>query len=57
MRLIKQNIDRDGSGSVTLYPEEPEDMVCQSSFEVPCKAATYHCESGMLTTSFGLQTC
>ena len=26
MRLIKQHIDRDGSGSVTLYPEEPEDM-------------------------------
>jgi protein pelota len=27
MRLIKQNIERDGSGAVTLYPEEPEDMV------------------------------
>ncbi len=27
MRLIKQNIDRDGSGTVTLFPEEPEDMV------------------------------
>ncbi|KAJ9262772.1 hypothetical protein DTO212C5_7783 [Paecilomyces variotii] len=26
MRLIKSNIERDGSGSVTLYPEEPEDM-------------------------------
>ncbi|EEQ33064.1 Translation factor pelota [Microsporum canis] len=26
MRLIKQNIERNGSGSVTLYPEEPEDM-------------------------------
>ncbi|MCJ1257730.1 Translation factor pelota [Lignoscripta atroalba] len=26
MRLIKQNINRDGSGSVTLYPEDPEDM-------------------------------
>ena len=26
MRLIKQSIDRDGSGSVTLYPEEAEDM-------------------------------
>ncbi|OAX81105.1 mRNA surveillance protein pelota [Emergomyces africanus] len=26
MRLIKQNIERDGSGFVTLYPEEPEDM-------------------------------
>ena len=27
MRLIKENIERDGSGSVTLYPEDPEDMV------------------------------
>lgn len=28
MRLIKQNIDaKDGSGSATLLPEEPEDMV------------------------------
>ncbi|KAJ6263376.1 hypothetical protein Dda_1939 [Drechslerella dactyloides] len=26
MRLIKQQIERDGSGIVTLYPEEPEDM-------------------------------
>ncbi|KAH0539004.1 hypothetical protein FGG08_004454 [Glutinoglossum americanum] len=26
MRLIMQNIDRDGSGTVTLFPEEPEDM-------------------------------
>ncbi|KAM5431805.1 Translation factor pelota [Microsporum ferrugineum] len=26
MRLIKQNIERNSSGSVTLYPEEPEDM-------------------------------
>lgn len=26
MRLIKQSIDRDGSGNVTLLPEEPEDM-------------------------------
>ncbi|KAI9838885.1 MAG: hypothetical protein M1819_004093 [Sarea resinae] len=26
MRLIKQNIDRDGSGTITLFPEEPEDM-------------------------------
>src|SRR5271155_1941807 len=30
MRLIKRNINRDGSGSVTLCPEEPEDMVCQA---------------------------
>lgn len=27
MRLIKKSIERDMSGSVTLYPEEPEDMV------------------------------
>lgn len=27
MRLIKQSIERDGSGFVTLYPEDPEDMV------------------------------
>lgn len=26
MRLIKQSIERDGSGSITLHPEEPEDM-------------------------------
>lgn len=31
MRLIKQNIERkDGSGSATLLPEEPEDMVSES---------------------------
>jgi hypothetical protein len=27
MRLIKQNIERDGTGTVVLLPEEPEDMV------------------------------
>lgn len=26
MRIVKRHIDRDGSGSVTLCPEEPEDM-------------------------------
>ena len=31
MRLIKQNIERDGSGFVTLYPEDSEDMVIASS--------------------------
>jgi hypothetical protein len=31
MRLIKQNIiEKDGSGTATLLPEEPEDMVSQS---------------------------
>lgn len=27
MKLVKQNIAKDGSGTVTLQPEEPEDMV------------------------------
>ena len=26
MRLVGQSLDRDGSGHMTLYPEEPEDM-------------------------------
>ena len=26
MRIFKQSIERDGSGTITLYPEEPEDM-------------------------------
>eukprot|EP01134_Creolimax_fragrantissima_P003055 CFRG3055T1 len=26
MKLLKQSVDRDGSGFVELYPEEPEDM-------------------------------
>ncbi|CZR51921.1 related to cell-cycle protein PELOTA [Phialocephala subalpina] len=26
MQLKKQNIERDGSGTITLFPEEPEDM-------------------------------
>lgn len=56
MRLIKQNIDRDGSGSVTLYPEEPEDMVCQAHLQQPHQPTTYYRESGTLTTSFDLQT-
>lgn len=31
MRLIKQSIEKkDGSGSATLLPEEPEDMVSLS---------------------------
>jgi protein pelota len=34
MRLIKQNIEiKDGSGSATLLPEEPEDMVRSSETE------------------------
>jgi len=27
MKLVKSHIDSDGSGGVTLCPEEPEDMV------------------------------
>ena len=35
MKLIKQNIERkDGSGSATLLPEEPEDMV-RPSYSAP----------------------
>jgi protein pelota len=26
MRLIKQSVERDGSGTISLFPEEPEDM-------------------------------
>ncbi|KAI9801869.1 MAG: Translation factor pelota [Piccolia ochrophora] len=26
MRIIKKNVDKDGSGTITLFPEEPEDM-------------------------------
>ncbi|KAI9804815.1 MAG: hypothetical protein M1825_001183 [Sarcosagium campestre] len=26
MRVIKKNIDKDGTGTITLFPEEPEDM-------------------------------
>jgi protein pelota len=33
MRLIKQSIEqKDGSGSATLLPEEPEDMVSKSVY-------------------------
>jgi hypothetical protein len=35
MRLIKQNIiEKDGSGTATLLPEEPEDMVSQSVSDI-----------------------
>lgn len=40
MRLVKRHIDSDGSGSVTLYPEEPEDMVGFKQLTLP---------SGLLT--------
>lgn len=33
MKLVKQFIDaRDGSGSVTIIPEDPEDMVGRARF-------------------------
>lgn len=32
MRLIKKDFEPKGAGSVTLFPEEPEDMVRASSF-------------------------
>jgi hypothetical protein len=50
MRLIKQNIERDGSGTITLFPEEPEDMV--SSVPVPILKilqAEHRAYSGMPT--------
>lgn len=28
MKLVRKYIEKDGSGRVTLLPEEPEDMVC-----------------------------
>lgn len=35
MRLIKQDIQRDGSGTVALFPEDPEDMVATPSPHFP----------------------
>lgn len=32
MKLVKSLIHKDGSGTVTLLPEEPEDMVRLSCF-------------------------
>ena len=37
MRLVKRHIDRDGSGSVVLCPEEPEDMVSLTPPAPPSK--------------------
>jgi len=34
MRLVKRQINNDGSGSVTLCPEEPEDMVLEHSPDI-----------------------
>jgi eRF1 domain 1 len=43
MRLIKESIERDGSGFVTLYPEDPEDMVCTSIQFSPNKSFVPDC--------------
>ena len=52
MRLIKQSIERkDGSGSATLLPEEPEDMVGHTANHYQYEERILMCESsGMLTT-------
>ena len=50
MRLIKQNIEKkDGSGTATLLPEEPEDMVTRPKFLLQ-QNTTDHPPSGTLTT-------
>ena len=42
MRLVRQNIERkDGSGSATLLPEEPEDMVSMSVCGALCQLGTH----------------
>ena len=38
MRLLRQNIERDGSGTMTLLPEEAEDMVCTYIYLLPSSA-------------------
>ena len=54
MRLIKRHIERDGSGNVTLCPEEPEDMVSRDfPVSMTFSEGKY---SGMLTISSDLQT-
>jgi eRF1 domain 1 len=49
MRLVKRLIESDGSGSVTLYPEEPEDMVGIHR-GVTLSVMLIGISSGMLTT-------
>jgi protein pelota len=53
MRLIKQSIEKDGSGTITLFPEEPEDMV--SSHDLP-SVPKLTSNSGTPTTSSPQQT-
>ena len=48
MRQVKRQINSDGSGSVTLCPEEPEDMVSLLSSTLRAHSEEYN--SGMLTT-------
>lgn len=50
MRLMNENIASDNSGTVTLLPEEPEDMVRTSPLPLPqTMSLTY--SSGMRITS------
>ena len=51
MRLVKENIERDGSGTVTLYPEESEDMVPDHFLpHIPRHLLTSSSPSGLPTT-------
>jgi hypothetical protein len=49
MKLVRQQIEqKDGSGSATLMPEEPEDMVSNPSSTIPIGELLILC-SGMHT--------
>jgi len=52
MRLIKQNIiEKDGSGTATLLPEEPEDMVSQSVSNIRSRLGYYLLSSSGTATT------
>jgi hypothetical protein len=51
MRLIKSSIEHNGSGAVTLCPEEPEDMVYSSNPEAFKVNTNPNYFSGTPTTS------
>lgn len=53
MRLVKRQFESDGSGIVTLLPEEPEDMVRTFLERNGRPALICPFNSGMRTTSFG----
>ncbi len=40
MRLVKNKIEYGGAGSVSLIPEEPEDMVCHPARTAPATPLT-----------------